>query len=199
MRPSPRTTLSLAYVLLLAPAWTRAQDAGRAPRFYVELEPLQFFSGGYSVVGHVAVGERWQVGANVFASELGEGLSDLAFAGVDDDLALGASQDLGVNVSARYFFRPGHRGWVASLPVGYETWTLADEDTGREIDGYEFWYLGPRVGYLWYPFARQGLYVLGEAVAILPLARDAPAALSGRSVEIRSFVPLPGLGIGWRF
>lgn len=63
---------------------------------------------------------------------------------------------------------------------------------------YDFWYLSPRVGYLWYPFRRKRLYVLGEVVGIVPVTGSA-ALLEDSPIEINPFIPLPGLGIGFRF
>ncbi|MEO0896311.1 MAG: hypothetical protein AAFY71_07940 [Bacteroidota bacterium] len=169
------------------------------PRFYVELEPLQFLNQGWSLVGHVAIQPRLQIGTNVFSSQLSEGLAGLAF-NFSDELNLLAKQELGINVSMRYFLKKQdvQQGWVVSLPVGWENWTLSDRETGQEAV-YQFGYLSPRIGYVWYPFSKANLYVLGEAVAILPIIQDDPVQLDKGEVSVRSFIPFPGLGIGYSF
>ena len=168
-------------------------------KIYLELEPLQFFSSGFSIVGHYALNNRWQLGANIFASELSEGFNDLVF-DFDESIDLLATQDLGINLSVRYFLNgeKGNEGWVVSLPIGYERWTLEDMNTDLE-EGYNFWYLGPRIGYLWYPFKKKRFYVLAEAVVIVPISTDGEVDLGSSGIEVNPFVPFPGLGLGFRF
>ncbi len=85
-----------------------AQDAADR-KIYVELEPLQFISNGFSVVGHYAVGDRLQIGANVFASTLSEGFNSLVF-DFDESIDLEATQRLGINLSVRYFLSKANEG-----------------------------------------------------------------------------------------
>ena len=185
-------TFCLAQAVMIQ---TFAQDTGDR-KVYVELEPLQFVSNGFSVVGHYAVSDRVQVGVNVFASTLSEGFNNLAF-DFNEAIDLEATQELGINVSVRYFLSKAHEGWVVSLPIGYETWELEDLNTGFSVD-YDFWYLSPRVGYLWYPFRRKRFYVLGEVVGIVPVT-GSTVLLEDLPIEINPFIPLPGLGVGFRF
>lgn len=152
----------------------------RSPRFLFELEPLQFISRGFSVVGHVAAGKCIQLGTNVFRSVLGSGLNDLAF-----DLSRSsdrrATQELGINVSVRYFPKGHHRyeGWVVSLPVGWETWRLEDAKTQTSAP-YRFWYVSPRAGYLGTQATIVGSTCCSKR---LPSYRSAATAASGLLVE----------------
>ena len=172
---------------------------GQSPRFYVELEPLQFINEGWSVVGHYGLNEQFQLGANVFSSTLAEGQNDFVF-DIQGDVDLLAEQDLGLNISIRYFLKKQavQQGWVISLPLGWETWTLSDKETQVD-DTYRFWYIGPRIGYLWYPFQKKRFYLLGEAIALIPISRDDPIELGDAEISINSFVPFPGLGLGISF
>ncbi|MEO1254812.1 MAG: hypothetical protein AAFY41_08005 [Bacteroidota bacterium] len=168
-------------------------------KIYLELEPLQFASSGFSIVGHYALNNRWQIGTNVFASELSEGFNDLVF-DFDESIDLLATQNFGINLSIRYFLNEenGNKGWVVSFPVGYEQWTLEDRNTNLEED-YNFWYISPRIGYLWYPIKKERFYILGEVAAILPLSTDGEVNIGSSEIEINPFIPLPGLGLGFRF
>lgn len=185
-------------LLLITTCLLQAQDQ-RERKIYLELEPLQFVSSGFSIVGHYALNGQWQVGTNVFASELSDGFNDLVF-DFDESIDLLANQNLGINVSVRYFLdkEKGNKGWVVSLPIGYERWTLEDGNTNLEVD-YDFWYISPRIGYLWHPFKKERFYVLVEAAAILPIRTDGEVALGASGIELNSFIPLPGLGLGFRF
>jgi len=168
-------------------------------RFHLELEPLQFANRGWSVVGHYALNDRLQIGTNVFASVLSEGLNDFVF-DVPGEGDMQARQNLGINLSIRYFLqkRAYQEGWLVSLPIGWERWTLRETATD-EAQRYSFWYLSPRIGYLWYPFSQKRFYILGEAVGVLPILKGNPADFEEISVEIRSFIPFPGVGIGLAF
>ena len=172
---------------------------GQSPRFYVELEPLQFINEGWSVVGHYGLNEQFHLGANVFSSTLAEGQNDFVF-DIRGNINLLAQQDLGINVSVRYFLKKQEvqQGWVLSLPLGWENWTLTDRETQVE-DTYQFWYIGPRIGYLWYPFKKERFYLIGEAIALIPISRDEPIELGDAEIAINSFVPFPGLGLGISF
>ncbi len=176
-----------------------AQDEkSKKGSLFLELEPLQFFSEGYSVVAHYSISERFQIGGNIFASTISDSFNDLAFDFDDNAINLEAKQDIGFNISVRYFLSKDNEGWVVSLPLGYETWTLQNQDTGSEVEGYDFWYLSPRIGYLWYPFKKDNFYILGEAIGILPLDQN-EAVIDGSPIAINSFIPIPSIGIGFRF
>ncbi|MEM6698104.1 MAG: hypothetical protein AAF599_06895 [Bacteroidota bacterium] len=171
----------------------------RVPKIYVELKPLQFLSGGYSVVGHYALNDRWQLGANVFSSELSNAFNQLGFDYDDAIIDLMASQDFAINFSFRYFLNKQHphKGWQLSLPVGYETWTLKDQNTDTEVS-YEFWNISPRIGYLWYPLKRERFYILSEAVFAIPIISEGAVQLGNSSIQSNAIVPIPSIGLGIR-
>ncbi len=171
----------------------------RVPRIYVELKPLQFLSGGYSVVGHYALNDRWHIGANVFASELSDAFNQIGFDYDDAIIDLRASQDFAINFSFRYFLNKQHphKGWQLSLPVGYETWILKDRNTDTEIT-YEFWNISPRIGYLWYPFKMERFYIMSEVVFAIPLISEGEVQLGNSTIKSNAIVPIPSIGLGIR-
>ena len=89
-------------------------------------------------------------------------------------------------------------GWVVSLPIGFEDLQINDENSEASVD-YHQWYIGPRIGYLWHPLASKRLYLIGEAVALIPFATSGRVQLGEGEVEMRSFFPIPQIGIGYRF
>ncbi|MEM6630859.1 MAG: hypothetical protein AAF694_14355 [Bacteroidota bacterium] len=171
----------------------------RDPKIYIELKPLQFVSGGYSVVGHYAINPRWHVGTNIFASELSEAFNQIGFDYDDEAIDLNASQDFAINFSFRFFLNKQHphKGWQLSLPFGYETWTLTDRNTDAEVT-YEFWNISPRIGYLWYPFKKERFYIMTEAVFAIPLISDGEVQLGNSSIKSNTIVPIPSIGLGVR-
>ncbi|MEM6274399.1 MAG: hypothetical protein AAF735_04080 [Myxococcota bacterium] len=100
-----------------------------------------------------------------------------------------------MNLSVRSFLSSNGEGWVASLPVGYERWSFDDEASGDTTEGFNFWYVSPRVGYLWY--FTEHFYVLGEFSLIIPFARSSEPTLSGQKIELRPVIPFPGIGLGF--
>jgi len=189
----------LTIVSLLLISLSAYSQEERVPKIYIELKPFQFLSGGYSVVGHYALNDRWHVGANVFASELSDGFKQLGFDYDDAIIDLNASQDFAINISFRYFLSKKHpnKGWQFSVPIGYETWTLEDQNTDTEVT-YEFWNISPRIGYLWYPFKKERFYIMGEGIFAIPLISNEGVQLGDSRIKSNRIVPIPSIGLGIR-
>lgn len=164
----------------------------------MELEPLQFVNNGYSVVAHYAINDRVQVGANVFAQTLPESFHPLVW-NIAGDLLLQARQNLGFNLSVRYFLnrQKPYQGRLVSLPIGYENWTLTSI-ASRESTGHAFLYVSPRIGYAWFP-GRLNFYLLTEAAVLVPLLSDGTQCLGRSSISLKPLILLPGIGLGYRF
>ena len=191
-----RYVVIVVFVLLSLSAYAQEK---RGANIYIELKPLQFVSGGYSVVGHYAIHPRWQVGTKIFASQLSEAFNQLGFDYDEATIDLSASQDFAINFSFRFFLNKQHphKGWQVSLPFGYETWTLTDRNTDAEVT-YEFWNISPRIGYLWYPFKQERFYLMSEAVFAIPLISDGEVPLGDASIQSNTIVPIPSIGLGVR-
>ena len=191
----------LIIVVLILLSFDAYSQEKRDPNIYIELKPLQFLSGGYSVVGHYALNDRWQVGTNIFASQLSEAFNQLGFNYDDEAIDLSASQDFAINFSFRFFLSKEHphKGWQVSLPFGYETWTLTDRSTDAEVT-YEFWNISPRIGYLWYPFRlkQERFYIMSEAVFAIPIISEGEVPLGSASIRSNPIVPIPSIGLGVR-
>ena len=189
------------YSLLLTAMLSVSAWGQQAPlnRWHFEVEPLQFVNRGWSVVAHYTISTRFQIGTNAFSQVLSPGLTNFAFPG-SGGRSIQATQDFGMNLSIRYFLqeRDLQSGWVTSLPLGWETWTIRDPETEGEAS-YAFWYLSPRIGYLWFPLKNKHFYLLGEAIAIIPIIQDAAVLFTDTEVAVRSLIPLPSLGLGLAF
>ncbi len=168
-------------------------------RFHFELEPLQFINNGWSIVGNYSINKRLQIGMNGFAQVLPETSNDFAF-DISNEMDLQITQDFGMNISIRYFLKESdiQEGWVISLPLGWETWTLTDE-VSNTSQKYAFWYLSPRVGYLWYPLNKKRFYLLGELIGIIPISTDNNVQFGETKISINPFIPLSSIGIGVAF
>ena len=197
------TTLCLSFTF--SAQAQESKTVKKDKKFYLELRPIQFLLNGYSLVGHYKTGARSQLGINVFAATLTDGITDFVW-NTDPGLDIEAQQDIVIAVSYRYF--PGKKseqqGFFLGMSVGLENYSLTERSLSEE-QGYNFWYLAPRVGYLWHPFrkaqsAAADLFVALEAVGVLPLFKSDPALFSaGGSAEINNFLPSPLIGIGFRF
>ena len=174
----------------------------KTPKFYLELRPLQFLMDGYSIVGHYDLNGRNQVGLNIFASTLSSGATDFVWntTGVID---LEAKQDIVIALSYRYFLNSNkpNRSFFTGASIGGEFYTL----TNRENDGrrdYTFYYIAPRVGYMAYPFRKKlpNFFLSLEAVTVIPVIRDEEVEFAnGSTAQINNILPVPLLGIGYRF
>ena len=186
-------------------SYAQESEKKKDKRIYLELRPLQFALDGYSFVGHYAINERMQIGFNVFAATLSDGITDFVW-DIQGEIDLEAEQDLVLAFSYRYFLNKNtpHRGLFAGAALGVEDYTLTDRNINQERD-YQFWYVAPRIGYLWHPFFKSGssisnLFIALEAVAVFPIIRDDEVTFdSGSSADINSILPSPLIGIGFRF
>ena len=186
---------------------SHAQESGKKKdrRIYLELRPLQFILDGYSFVGHYAINDRMQIGFNVFAATLSDRITDFVW-DTHGDINLEAQQDLVLSFSYRYFLNKNtpHRGFFTGAALGVEEYTLTDRNINQERD-YQFWYIAPRIGYLWYPFFKSdskvsNLFLALEAVVVFPIIRDDEVTFdSGGSADINNILPSPLIGIGFRF
>ncbi len=164
---------------------------------YLELKPLQFISSGYAATVHYAINKQWYVGVSVFESELADFLESSAF-DIDGDDEITIIQNFSYNVSLRYFFKESGKGLWLGLPLGVETFDFEADDTDDRATDYQMIYSGPRIGYLAHLFNSE-FYVLGELAAIVPLSRNDRTLVEKTAIEGRSFFPLPGFAIGYRF
>lgn len=194
----PLLLVALA-LLQITPALAQEE---REPKFYLELRPLQFLMNGYSVVGHYALSDRMQLGVNVFAATLSERVTDLIWS-TQGNIDLEAQQDIVLALSFRYFLvdAKGTSGWFVGAAAGVENYTLTDQERNEALD-YRFYYVAPRIGYLWHPFKSKlpNLFVVGEAVAVFPLIGDGEVTFSsGSRASINAVLPSPLIGMGYRF
>ena len=83
-------------------SYAQESEKKKDKRIYLELRPLQFALDGYSFVGHYAINERMQIGFNVFAATLSDGITDFVW-DIQGEIDLEAEQDLVLAFSYRYF------------------------------------------------------------------------------------------------
>jgi hypothetical protein len=55
------------------------------------------------------------------------------------------------------------------------------------------------VGYIWYPWTRNKLYVMPKISGIFTFAHAGERTINGTTYELRPFFPSPGMFIGWKF
>lgn len=174
-------------------------------KFYLELRPIQFILNGYSVVGHYAINNRMQLGFNVFAATLSDGITDFVW-NTEGNIDLEAEQDIVLALSYRYFLDKNklHHGFFTGAALGIENYSLTDKNINEERD-YQFWYVAPRIGYLWHPFNKSdsgisGVFLDVELVTVFPVIQDDEVSFSsGGTADINSVLPSPLVGIGFRF
>ncbi len=197
-----RKKKSLLVLTILTIGYIHAQTNTSKSKFYIELRPLQFVLNGYSVVGHYTLTDRMQIGASVFAATLSDNITDFVW-DTTGPLDLEARQDIVFGLSFRYFLnkeRP-HSNWFLGMAAGAEFYTLTNQDDNQELD-YTFYYIAPRIGYLWYPAKLKlpNFYIAAEAVVVFPFIDDGEATFeSGGTAEIGNILPSPLIGIGYRF
>ncbi|MEO0528362.1 MAG: hypothetical protein AAFZ89_14110 [Bacteroidota bacterium] len=176
-----------------------AQQEEHTHKYYFEVRPIPFLLNGYSLTAHYATDDRSQLGFSVFGSTLSEGVNDLVW-DIEGEIDLEARQDIALGLSYRYFLsrKKGHKNWYAGVAIGYENYTLTNENFGDSFD-WNFYFAAPRIGFFWYPF-KTNLFLSTEAVLVIPLIKDDDVTFnSGASVTINGIIPAPVIGIGFRF
>ncbi len=197
-----RTLLFLLYAIFSSfPSYGQIPDNPER-KWFLEARPIQFVLNGYSIVGHYAVNDRMQIGASIFAATLSDGITDLIWDS-KGPLDLEAKQDIVFGLSYRYFLgkNKSHRGFFTGAAAGAEFYTLTNRDDRQELP-YTFYYVAPRLGYMWYPLRKKApnFYISGEAVVVVPIITDGTVSFNSEATtEINRILTSPLVGIGYRF
>lgn len=174
----------------------------KEPRFYSEIRPIQFVLNGFSFSGHYNLNDKVHLGGSIFSATLSDGITDALWS-TSGAIDLKARQDVVLSLSVRYFLNPKrpNSDWYLGTAAGVEFYTLTNTLDNQDQD-YTFYFLAPRLGYLWYPLKRKvpNLFVLAEAILVFPIIDDGEAVFdAGGTARINDILPSPLVGIGYRF
>ena len=165
------------------------------PSFSVETGALFWAFQGYSISGYYYVpNTKFSVGVGI------EGLTydneDLMDATFENGDQLDEVQLLYLaRGEVRYHFKEHGEGLYTSLRFGYEEWDVSlGDDTQRVQNGF----VSPTIGYIWYPWERKGFLVQPFFTGIFIIG-EGRETVQDLEVDLRSFLPNPGLTLGWKF
>lgn len=165
------------------------------PSFSVETNALFWAFSGYSIGGYYYLpNSNFSFGLGIEGLTYeNENLIDAVFENGDqlDELQLIYL----ARGEVRYHFKDHGEGFYGSLRFGYEEWDLIRGDDERRVDN---GFISPTIGYIWYPWGRKGFLVQPFFTGILIIG-EGQETIDGIEVDLRSFLPNPGLTIGWKF
>lgn len=101
-----------------------------------------------------------------------------------------------VALKARYHLKNHQEGVYFELSTGLEQFRISSGgETQRNNNGF----ILPSVGYLWYPWGRDGFYINPNLGYIYAFSRESERLINGTTYELRPFFPSPAVSLGWRF
>lgn len=173
-------------LLLAAPVAAPAAEPQRAyPRASVQTDVLLFALRGYSVWVGLAAAPHVNVAIGSFAGDA-----------IGQPEGWDARTRFGPFVIVSYFLRPDHRGFYGGMGLGMLQWRVSRDDDPTAGGEFDQVVAAPVLGYRWFPFDTQGLYVDPFASVAIPIFQDDEP----RDYD-QPFVSLlvPGVNVGWQF
>lgn len=178
----------------------QAIDSPQKGSFSVTVNPSFFVLGGYSIKGLYHLPKRWSFGIAAEANfELPSFARDQFF---HTSSNLKVHWDYLVGIEGRYRFTKSHidKGFYVLGTLGYEGWTLRDENANR--DEFDNWYSSIGVGYTGYPFKKPHFHLGASYNLVFILNNTHERTIGSLTYNIRPVVPpsiAPTLYLGWRF
>lgn len=187
------TTSILVIALLAIGTKVNAQEEG--PTFSAETNILFWAFQGYSISGYYYLPKsKISLGLGIEGLTYDDGdLIDAVFENGDllDELQLLYL----ARGEVRYHFKDHQEGLYGGLRFGYEEWDLSlGDDVQRVGNGF----VSPTIGYIWYPWERSGFLIQPFFTGIVIIG-EGRETVGGIDVDLRSFLPNPGLTLGWKF
>lgn len=190
------TILSLIFISFGAIAQHEANSAQSKSYLAVELDPAPFILGGYSfsLKYNPAKLKNWTFMGSVYSSDLPENMIS------DKNLANGF-RNLKIRTSfaafADYFFKSSKTGLHAGPSVFYYAKSVGSI-SGSQVSNFKSIYPNLRVGYMYKPFKKIGLYIdpwlnIGKECLI-----DGEASIEGNEFQLNSISYIIALHIGYQ-
>jgi hypothetical protein len=191
---SGRMKLTTCLVTLAATLVSTAAFADSPlPGAFAEVNVAPYVFHGYSgFVGYHR--SHFHVGGGVYAFTLPDFIRDSGFENAD---GLTIKSKLGIGLFGRYFVNAKGTGFYGALQLGWERFGVSKEAMpGVENRVFET-YIDPYVGYLWKPFASNGLFVNPNFGVAFSTTTSGAFSLDGQAYKFKGFVPLLFLQIGY--
>jgi len=198
-----RTMIISTFALcLLAKTPVDAQDRNNLEKgsFSATVNPSFYILGGYSIKGFYHLPKKWSFG---LAAEANFELPDFArdqFFKNDEDITV--DWDYLIGVEGRYRFTDNHidKGFYVFGSLGYEGWTIRDNDGNK--DEFDNWYSSLGIGYNWYPFKKPNFHLGASYNVVFILNNTEERTVGQAQYNLRPVVPpsfAPTIYLGWRF
>jgi len=163
--------------------------------FSVETRITNLLQGGYEIGVFYNTSGHFSVGLQFAAQDVDGTAKDLLFEGSSHD-NLDIRLPWLVALKGRYHFRPHQEGFYLEASAGMEQFRIQSAgETQRNNNGF----LLAGIGYLWFPWEREGFYVNPNIAATATFFREAERTINDTSYRLRPFFPSPAFSLGWKF
>lgn len=192
------TTYTLATgLLLLLSHYTIAQDSlATRSRWAPEARITTYAQGGYDLgLFYYPRHSRFSVGAVVASHPIRGQTKELLFTSSNYE-PLQMRLAWIVSLQLRYHLKAHREGFFGEIGLGLEAFEVSsNQQRIRNTNGF----VAPAIGYQWFPWQRDGLYLMPKAAAVFTLGRPAEQQLESVSFQLRPFFVTPSISLGWKF
>ncbi|MBC8032725.1 MAG: hypothetical protein H7Y03_01165 [Chitinophagaceae bacterium] len=175
-----------------------AQDTTVAtkPQFAIEARVTTYLQGGYDLGAfYYPKNSRLSFGVLVAGHDISGNTKELLFSSNDHD-KLDMRLSWIVSLQTRYHFAKHREGFFGEAGVGIEEFSVASGNSdNNDINGF----IAPAFGYIWYPWQRDGFYLMPKLATVFTLFREDEQTINETRYQLKSFFLAPSLSIGWKF
>lgn len=190
-----KTIDTFSILLLFTVTQGFAQESRNVATFSVETRITNLFQRGYEIGVFYNTDGNFSIGLQFAAQDVNGSAKDLLFDTSSPD-ALDIRLPWLVALKGRYHFNAHQEGFYVEASAGMEQFRIrSGGETQRNNNG--FLLIG--VGYLWFPWERDGFYLNPNIGAIAAFAREEEQIINRVPYELRPFFPSPAFSLGWKF
>jgi len=165
------------------------------PTFSIETRITNLFQGGYEIGIFYNTTGNFSIGLQFAAQNVSGQAKELLFESSSHD-ALDIRLPWLVALKGRYHFREHQEGFYLEASAGIEQFRIR---SARETQKNNNGFLLAGVGYLWYPWERDGFYINPNIGVIATFFREEERAINNTCYRLRPFFPSPAFSLGWKF
>ena len=193
-----RMKLKTIYILtaLFAYSQTYAQEtAANASTFSIETRITNLFQGGFEVGVFYNTSSNFSVGLQLAAQNVKGRAKELLFESSSPE-NLDIRLPWLVAVKGRYHFRDHQEGFYVETSAGIEQFKVR---SGGETQKNNNGFLLSGIGYLWFPWERDGFYFNPNLGGVATFFRQEERTINDTSYALKRFFPSPAFSTGWKF
>jgi len=165
------------------------------PTFSIETRITNLLQSGYEIGIFYNTSSNFSVGIQLAAQDVAGNAKELLFESSSyDDLDIRLPWL--VALKGRYHLREHQEGFYLEVSAGIEQFRIR---SAGEIQRNNNGFLLIGIGYLWFPWERDGFYVNPNLGAIAAFFREEERTIQDTSYRLRPLFPSPAFSLGWKF